>query len=184
MRRISSKQTRSNKLSRHPALRRDPRMPYVKKRRAGLPLRELFVRNSARRVPAAQTQRARGNNQVGRDRSKLLQFKKHFKILKFEIFSSQVPNEEVIYNAVLSWLKYNDEERSKHLSQLIGHIRFPLLSPKFLTDVCDKEPMIKRSFECRDLLDEAKKFYLRPDCRSEMTGARFKPRNGKKVSLF
>jgi len=95
----------------------------------------------------------------------------------------EVPNEEVIYNAVLSWLKYNEDERSKYLSQLIGHIRFPLLSPKFLTDVCDKETLIKRSFECRDLLDEAKKFYLRPDCRSEMTGARFKPRNEKDEHL-
>ena len=58
------------------------------------------------------------------------------------------------------------------------HVRLPLLSPKFLTDVCDKESLIKNSFECRDLLDEAKKFYLRPDCRAEMNGIRFKIRNG------
>jgi kelch-like protein 12 len=58
------------------------------------------------------------------------------------------------------------------------YTRLSLLSPQFLTDVCDKEAMIKRSFECRDMLDEAKKFYLRPDCRAEMNGLRFKIRTG------
>ena len=52
-----------------------------------------------------------------------------------------------------------------------------------MKDVCDKEVMIKRSFECRDMLDEAKKFYLRPDCRAEMSGHRFQIRTGKDEHL-
>ncbi len=33
------------------------------------------------------------------------------------------------------------------------------------------------------MLDEAKKYYLRPDCRSEMNGIRFKIRSGKEEHL-
>lgn len=89
-----------------------------------------------------------------------------------------VQSEEIIYNAVFNWIKYDLNERAKYLPKLINHVRLPLLSPKFLTDVCDKEQLIKNSFECRDLLDEAKKYHLRPDLRFEMSGIRFKNRNG------
>lgn len=91
--------------------------------------------------------------------------------------------EEIIYNAVFTWINHDLEKRSQYLPKLILHIRLPLLSPKFLTDVCDREPLIKRSFECRDLLDDAKKFYLRPDCRCEMNGTRYKIRSGKEEHL-
>jgi kelch-like protein 12 len=59
-----------------------------------------------------------------------------------------------------------------------------VLSPKFLTDVCDQEALIKTSMSCRDLLDQAKRFYLRPDLRHEMNGVQFKVRNGKDENLI
>ena len=95
----------------------------------------------------------------------------------------KVSNEEIVYNAVFNWLNHDLENRREYLPELISHIRLPLLSPKFLTDVCDKEILIKNSFDCRDFLDEAKKYYLRPDLRSEMNGVRFKIRTGKEEHL-
>jgi kelch-like protein 12 len=53
-----------------------------------------------------------------------------------------------------------------------------------LTDVCDNEILIKTSIKCRDLLDEAKRFYLRPELRAEMTGIQFKARSGKDENLI
>lgn len=38
--------------------------------------------------------------------------------------------------------------------------------------------MIHRSFACRDLVDEAKKFHLRPECRCELQNERSKARLG------
>ncbi|CAI9734107.1 12 [Octopus vulgaris] len=40
------------------------------------------------------------------------------------------------------------------------------------------EPLIRRCHECRDLVDEAKKFHLRPDLRSGMCSLRTQPRYG------
>jgi kelch-like protein 12 len=40
------------------------------------------------------------------------------------------------------------------------------------------QPIIKQSLECRDLVDEAKKFHLRPDLRSQMQGTRTRARTG------
>ena len=95
-----------------------------------------------------------------------------------------MPNEEVVYNCVMNWINFDQENREQYLPRLLQHIRLPLLSPQFLTDVCDSENMIKRSFECRDMLDEAKKFYLRPDIRAEMKDTRFKLRTGKDEQLI
>ena len=89
-----------------------------------------------------------------------------------------------MYNCVFEWINYDRKNREEYLPRLMNYIRLPLLSPQFLTDVCDKEEMIKMSFECRDILDEAKRFYLRPDCRSEMNGNRFKLRTGKDEHLI
>ncbi len=85
-----------------------------------------------------------------------------------------------MYNCVLAWILADKRGREPYLPKLMAHVRFPLLSPAFLTDICDKEILIKKSFECRDMLDEAKRFYLRPDCRTEMMlgGTRFKIRTG------
>lgn len=95
----------------------------------------------------------------------------------------EVANEEIVYNCVIEWTNYDLKNREQHLPKLMSHIRLPLLSPQFLTDICDKEYLIKKSFECRDMLDEAKKFYLRPDCRAEMNGPRFRIRTGKDEHL-
>lgn len=96
-------------------------------------------------------------------------------------------SEEIVYNCVLNWINFDKKSREDYLPKLMAHVRFPLLSPQFLTDVCDKEAMLKKSFECRDMLDEAKRFYLRPDCRSEMSGVQYRMRVGNcqnSLSLF
>ena len=84
---------------------------------------------------------------------------------------------------MFNWINFDKKNREQHLPKLLKHVRLPLLSPQFLTDVCDNETMIKKSFDCRDLLDEAKKYYLRPDCRPEMNGSRFQIRTGKDEHL-
>ena len=99
-------------------------------------------------------------------------------------FNDKVASEEIVYNCVLNWINHDKKNREQHMPKLMAHVRFPLLSPQFLTDVCDKEAMLKKSFECRDMLDEAKRFYLRPDCRADMNGVQYKMRVGKSQSQF
>ena len=59
---------------------------------------------------------------------------------------------------------------------LLEHVKLPLLSPAFITDVLDQEPLIRSSFVCRDLVDDAKKYHLRPDMRSKMDTRKIMPR--------
>ncbi|KAK2158059.1 hypothetical protein LSH36_178g05055 [Paralvinella palmiformis] len=90
----------------------------------------------------------------------------------------QVGSEEPVFEAVIHWVKHKDQERSEHLPCLLQYVRMPLLSAKYITDVIDDEPIVRQSLECRDLVDEAKKYHLRPDLRSQMQSIRTRPRTG------
>uniref|UniRef100_A0A0L8GXP8 BTB domain-containing protein n=1 Tax=Octopus bimaculoides TaxID=37653 RepID=A0A0L8GXP8_OCTBM len=87
--------------------------------------------------------------------------------------------EEPVYEAVVKWVKYDPETRKDKLARLLQHVRLPLLSAWYITDKIDTEPLIRRCHECRDLVDEAKKFHLRPDLRSGMCSLRTQPRYGE-----
>lgn len=51
----------------------------------------------------------------------------------------QVENEEPVYKAVIRWVTEKPSIRERYLFDLIRHVRLPLLSPKFLTDIVDAE---------------------------------------------
>ena len=41
-----------------------------------------------------------------------------------------VPNEEMIFNALTLWAKHDLHERQKHLAKLLGNIKLPLMAPQ------------------------------------------------------
>ncbi|XP_070854968.1 kelch-like protein diablo [Drosophila suzukii] len=71
-----------------------------------------------------------------------------------------VRSEEQVFNAVMSWLKYNVAERRQHLAQVLQHVRLPLLSPKFLVGTVGSDLLVRSDEACRDLVDEAKNYLL------------------------
>ncbi|XP_056280146.1 kelch-like protein 12 isoform X1 [Pseudoliparis swirei] len=95
----------------------------------------------------------------------------------------QVDSEEPVFEAVLNWVKHNRKEREPYLPDLLQYVRMPLLTPRYITDIIDAEPLIRCSLPCRDLVDEAKKFHLRPELRSEMQGPRTQTRLGRNPFL-
>ena len=56
-------------------------------------------------------------------------------------------------------------------------MRLPLLSPYFLHDCVESQPVVRQSPECRLLVEEAKMFHLLPDRRAELQSPRTKHRN-------
>ena len=76
-----------------------------------------------------------------------------------------VNSEEDVYLSVMQWVKQEPAEREQYLPKLLKHVRLPMLSVPFLMEDVDNEPLIKSSSECRDILDEAKRFHLLPDLR-------------------
>ncbi|CAG5129308.1 unnamed protein product [Candidula unifasciata] len=108
-----------------------------------------------------------------------------FKTMHFEEVESlvssedlQVKSEETVYQGVVTWVKHNEPARLKYLPQLLSHVRLPLLSVNYITDVLDSEVLIRTSHACRDLVDEAKRYHLRPDLRDKMSGPKTTPRAG------
>lgn len=89
-----------------------------------------------------------------------------------------VPSEEAVFEAVISWVKHDESKRKDSLSKMMEFVRLPLLTPRYLTDTVDNELLIRQSLDCRDLVDEAKRYHLRPECRYLMHNSRTKSRIG------
>eukprot|EP00058_Branchiostoma_floridae_P023766 XP_002609256.1 hypothetical protein BRAFLDRAFT_86834 [Branchiostoma floridae] len=87
-----------------------------------------------------------------------------------------VRSEEQVYNAVMSWVRYNLPERRNQLPMVLQHVRLPLLSPKFLVGTVGADLLVKSDETCRDLVDEAKNYLLLPQERPLMQGPRTRPR--------
>jgi len=92
-----------------------------------------------------------------------------------------VSSEEVVYDAVVSWVEHDRDNRSQYVAQLMSCVRFPLLRPPFLSDVVSCNELIKSSHECRDLVDEAKDFYLIPERRASIDPMKLRGRCCKEL---
>ncbi|KAJ8386390.1 hypothetical protein AAFF_G00170950 [Aldrovandia affinis] len=53
----------------------------------------------------------------------------------------QVDSEEPVFEAVLNWVKHNRKEREVFLSDMLEFVRMPLLTPRYITDIIDVEPL-------------------------------------------
>jgi len=90
-----------------------------------------------------------------------------------------VPNEEKVFESVISWINYAQDSRSQFLPVLMEHIRLPLLSQDYLINKVDSEPLLKQNDHCKDYIIEAMKYHLlKGDMKLAMTltSPRTKPR--------
>lgn len=81
-------------------------------------------------------------------------------------------SEEKVFVAVLNWIKHDLNERQKYISQLMNHVRLPLVCRDFLMTCVESEPLIRDDSHCRELLLEAMKYHLLPEQRSSMLSLR------------
>ncbi|XP_063970300.1 kelch-like protein 5 [Lytechinus pictus] len=103
------------------------------------------------------------------------------------LFSSDdlnVPNEETVYYALLAWANYDVVSRQSEIAKLLEHIRLPLLSPQFLSDAVDNNPLFKGDDKCQRLIMDAMKYHLLPERRPLMQSARTKPRKSTVGALY
>ncbi len=57
-------------------------------------------------------------------------------------------------------MKQNSELREPVLSEVLSHVRLPLVDPYFLFSKLETEDCLTSTQKCRDLIDEAKKFFI------------------------
>ncbi|KAK6493626.1 kelch-like protein 5 isoform X2 [Huso huso] len=94
-----------------------------------------------------------------------------------------IPSEETILNALLSWVRHEMESRQEELSKLLPFIRLPLLAPQFLADM-ENNSLFRDNIECHKLIMEAMKYHLLPERRSMLQSPRTKPRKSTVGVMF
>ncbi|XP_027840345.1 kelch-like protein 2 isoform X2 [Aphis gossypii] len=75
-----------------------------------------------------------------------------------KLISSNVLNissEEKVYECVINWARHKIDDRYESLSELIEHVRLPLLSLEYISVNVFQEPLLKNNSKCKDYIIEA-----------------------------
>ena len=97
-----------------------------------------------------------------------------FDRIKFLISNNNlaVDDEEEVYIALISWIKFDMQNRQRFVNELFSFIKLPLIRREFLTTIIASEEIVKSSEFCKDLLIEAMKYQLFPEMRRYMQTSR------------
>jgi kelch-like protein 1/4/5 len=95
-----------------------------------------------------------------------------------------VPSEEIIFQAFMDWINYDFANRKADAARLLACIRLPLLSPQFIADNIENQPVLKNDSECHHLILEAMKYHLLPERRSQLQSSRTCPRKATVGYLY
>ncbi|MCL4123292.1 UNVERIFIED_CONTAM: hypothetical protein GTU68_003602 [Idotea baltica] len=95
-----------------------------------------------------------------------------------------VPSEELIFQALVLWLKHDLDNRRQDMARLLSLVKLPLLSPQFLTDHIETNSLFKENRECQELIMEALKYHLLPERRLALQSSRTKPRKSTVGALY
>ncbi|KAI8502222.1 hypothetical protein Bbelb_198100 [Branchiostoma belcheri] len=86
------------------------------------------------------------------------------------IFSDmlEVEREEIVFEAAMSWLKYDIPQRKQYTADVLKYVRLVLLPPDYLFDRVEKEELVMSSPECVQYLDRVKQFHILKDRRNKL----------------
>lgn len=92
-----------------------------------------------------------------------------------------------IYDAAVRWLKYDVLNRQRYIVDILGKVRFPLVSKNFLSKTVQAEPLIQDNPECLKMVICGMRYHLlSPEDREEL-GESSRPRRKKhdyRIALF
>ncbi len=89
----------------------------------------------------------------------------------------KIPNEDPVFEAVKSWVTQDQQERKHIFSQLITHVRLRYCSPRYLTQVVSKEPLMD-NHECQKCLVTALVHHTAATFQDSSTQSSAGPRKG------
>ncbi|KAG8193341.1 hypothetical protein JTE90_022971 [Oedothorax gibbosus] len=104
------------------------------------------------------------------------------KILSSDMLNVQ--SEEEAFESLMTWINYDLTNRERELPFLLEVIRLPLISPQYLADHVELDPLVKKNFVCRNLIIEAMKYHLLPERRFLLHSLRTRPRKSTVGDLF
>ncbi|KAL5248740.1 hypothetical protein ACHWQZ_G017806 [Mnemiopsis leidyi] len=88
----------------------------------------------------------------------------------WELISSdnlQAESEDLVFEAVMTWVKYDVPNRRSYLQSLFSAIRLPLIPIRYLLQKVETEELITSDVNCNSLLHKAKNYHLLPDNRGQ-----------------
>ncbi|XP_029502170.1 kelch-like protein 7 isoform X1 [Oncorhynchus nerka] len=95
--------------------------------------------------------------------------------------------EDQIYESAVRWLKYDVCNRQSHMVEVLGCVRFPLVSKAFLSKTVQAEPLIQDNPECLKMVISGMRYHLLcPEDREDL-GENSHPRRKKhdyRIALF
>ena len=74
-----------------------------------------------------------------------------------------VRNEEIVYDAAMSWIRHDLPNRQRYLYQLLENIRLVTVDRTYLEATIEKDPLIQNVEGCVFLIEEAKKYHETKD---------------------
>lgn len=80
--------------------------------------------------------------------------------------------EENVFEIVMKWFHHNTEDRMGFLSEVLQHIRFPLMRPDYLLYIHEEFPVLHENKTTKELLFEALRYRDLGGRRHEMTSLR------------
>ncbi|XP_038570815.1 kelch-like protein 6 [Micropterus salmoides] len=81
--------------------------------------------------------------------------------------------EECVFEALMHWVRAQQDERYPLLARLLSHVRLPLLEPAYFVEKVESDELIRRCSEAFPLLQEARTYHLSG---REVVSERTKPR--------
>lgn len=63
-----------------------------------------------------------------------------------------VQDEKEVYNAVLKWVKYDEDTRYTKMEHILSAVRCQFLTPKFLNDQMTHCEVLKKTPACKEYL--------------------------------
>uniref|UniRef100_A0A8C3GBM9 Kelch-like family member 7 n=1 Tax=Cyclopterus lumpus TaxID=8103 RepID=A0A8C3GBM9_CYCLU len=95
--------------------------------------------------------------------------------------------EAQIYDAAVRWLKYDVCNRQHHMVEVLGCVRFPLVSKTFLSKTVQAEPLIQDNPQCLKMVISGMRYHLLSLEDREDLGESSRPRRKKhdyRIALF
>ncbi|RMX57129.1 hypothetical protein pdam_00008254, partial [Pocillopora damicornis] len=93
-----------------------------------------------------------------------------------------VKREEQVFEAISAWVRFDLVSREQFLSDLLSHVRLPLIATDYLIQRVERDMIIRNNVACRDLIDEAKNVKLYPSL--VKVNIRAQPRKSTSGALF
>ncbi|KAM3934889.1 kelch-like protein 35 [Leptodactylus fuscus] len=75
----------------------------------------------------------------------------------------KVRKEEVVFEAVMRWVKANEGQRRGALKDLLEHVRLPLVDPTYFLEKVETDLTVQGCPECSPLLQEARDYHTNGD---------------------